>query len=83
MKHGAYRPQSSAGLKASLGGDGKITAWRTDYVQFADAESETVFPYDVPAVARHHYKYISHQVDAYWRSVNSTQHGFYNESFMD
>ncbi|MGL4313861.1 MAG: molybdopterin cofactor-binding domain-containing protein [Sphingomonas sp.] len=83
VKHGAYRPQSSAGVKASLGGDGKITAWRTDYVQFADAESETVFPYDVPAVARHHYKYISHQVDAYWRSVNSTQHGFYNESFMD
>lgn len=83
VKHGAYRPQSSAQLKAKIGGDGRITAWQTDYVQFADAESETVFPYQLPNVARRHYKYISNQVDAYWRSVNSTQHGFYNESFID
>lgn len=83
VKQGAYRPQSSGQLQAALGKDGKISAWQTDYVQFADAESETVFPYLVPATARHHYKYISNQVDAYWRSVNSTQHGFYNESFMD
>lgn len=83
VKQGAYRPQSSAKLQAALGSDGKIAAWQTDYAQFTDAESETVFPYDVPATARHHYKYISNQVDAYWRSVNSTQHGFYNESFID
>jgi isoquinoline 1-oxidoreductase beta subunit len=83
VKHGAYRPQSSAGLRALVGSDGKLGAYQNDYVQFADAESETVFPYEVPAVARRHYKYISNQVDAYWRSVNSTQHGFYNESFMD
>ena len=83
VKQGAYRPQSSAHLKAALGADGKITAWQTDYAQFADAEAETVFPYTVPATARRHHKYISNQVDAYWRSVNSTQHGFYNESFID
>ncbi len=83
VKQGAYRPQSSAHVKATLGADGKISAWRTDYAHFADAESETVFPYTVPATARNHYKYISNQVDAYWRSVNSTQHGFWNESFMD
>jgi isoquinoline 1-oxidoreductase beta subunit len=83
VKQGAYRPQSLGQLKAALGADGKITGWQTDYAQFADAESETVFPYLVPATARRHYKYISNQVDAYWRSVNSTQHGFYNESFVD
>ncbi|WP_353227222.1 molybdopterin cofactor-binding domain-containing protein [Novosphingobium sp.] len=83
VKQGAYRPQSSARLKAALGADGKIAAWQTDYAQFADAETETVFPYTVPATARHHHQYISNQVDAYWRSVNSTQHGFYNESFVD
>ncbi len=83
VQQGAYRPQSSAKLKAALGKDGKIAAWRTDYAQFADAESETVFPYVIPAVSRNHYEYRSNQTDAFWRSVNSTQHGFYNESFMD
>lgn len=83
VKQGAYRPQSSAHLKAALGADGKITAWQTDYAQYVDAESEVVFPYTIPATARRHHKYISNQVDAYWRSVNSTQHGFWNESFMD
>jgi len=83
VKQGAYRPQSLGQIKAAIGRDGKIAAWQTDYAQFADAEAEVVFPYVVPAVARRHYKYISNQVDAYWRSVNSTQHGFYNESFID
>ena len=83
VKQGAYRPQSSARLTAALGLDGKITAWQTDYAQLANAEGEVVFPYVLPAVARRHYKYTSNQVDAYWRSVNSTQHGFYNESFID
>ena len=83
FKQGAYRPQSLGQLRAALGSDGKITGWQIDYAQFADAESEIVFPYRVPAMARRHYKYISNQVDAYWRSVNCTQHGFYNESFMD
>jgi len=83
VRHGAYRPQSSARLRAALGTDGRISAWQTDYVQFADAEDECVFPYEIPAAQRQHFKYISNQVDAYWRSVNSTQHGFYNESFID
>jgi isoquinoline 1-oxidoreductase beta subunit len=83
VKQGAYRPQSSAHLKAALGADGEIGGWQTDYAQFTDAESETVFPYTIPATARRHHKYISNQVDAYWRSVNSTQHGFWNESFID
>jgi len=83
VKQGAYRPQCAAHLKAALGADGKIKAWQTDYAQFTDAEAEALFIYNVPATARHHHKYISNQVDAYWRSVNNTQHGFWNESFID
>jgi len=83
VKQGAYRPQSMGRLQGALGHDGRISGWQSDYAQLADAESETVFPYVVPATARRHYKYISNQVDAFWRSVNSTQHGFYNESFID
>ena len=83
LKQGAYRPQTSARLQAALGADGKIAAWQSDYAQWPNADGEVKFPYVVPAMARRHYKYISNQVDAYWRSVNSSQHGFYNESFMD
>ncbi len=83
VRHGTYRPQSSAELKATLGKDGKIAAWRTDYVQSGDAEAETSFIYAIPAASRRHFAYQSNQDDGPWRSVNSTQMGFYNESFID
>jgi isoquinoline 1-oxidoreductase subunit beta len=83
VAQGAYRPQSSALLKGSVGADGKISAWQNDYAQPESAEVETSFIYDLPAVARRHYEHASNQNPGAWRSVNSTQQGFYNESFMD
>jgi isoquinoline 1-oxidoreductase subunit beta len=83
VAQGAYRPQSSAMLKAAVGKDGKIAAYQNDYAQPESAESETVFIYDLPAVTRRHYAHVSNQTPGAWRSVNSTQQGFYNESFMD
>ena len=82
VRHGTYRPQSSAALKASLK-DGKITGWRTDYVQSGNAEGEVPFIYAIPATSRRHFAYQSNQIDGPWRSVNATQIGFYTESFMD
>jgi isoquinoline 1-oxidoreductase beta subunit len=82
VRHGTYRPQSSAALKASLK-DGAITGWRTDYVQSGNAEGEVPFIYAIPATSRRHFAYQSNQIDGPWRSVNSTQIGFYTESFMD
>ena len=83
VTHGTYRPQSSGYLKAALGKDKMIAAWRNDYVQSDDAEQETHFSYQIPATSRRHFKYQSNQNDGPWRSVNSTQQGFYNESFID
>ncbi|MFL0672710.1 MAG: molybdopterin cofactor-binding domain-containing protein [Erythrobacter sp.] len=83
VRHGTYRPQSSARLTAALDGKGMIAAWRSDYVQSDDAEAEANFIYQVPATSRRHFQYQSHQIDGPWRSVNSTQIGFYNETFMD
>ena len=82
VRHGTYRPQSSAALKASLK-DGAITAMRMDYAQSGNAEGEVPFIYDIPATSRRHFAYQSNQVDGPWRSVNATQIGFYTESFMD
>ncbi len=83
VAQGAYRPQSSAMLKGAIGKDGKIAAYQNDYAQPESAESETTFIYDLPAVARRHYAHVSNQTTGAWRSVNSTQQGFYNESFID
>ena len=83
VRQGAYRPQCSAALKAALGSDGKIVAWQCDYAQVADAGGEAKLPYDIPNVALNHFMYQTNQTDGFWRSVNSTQHGFYTETFMD
>jgi len=83
VAQGAYRPQSSGVLTASLTDQKRIAAYRNDYAQPESAESETVFPYSLPAVSRRHFAHVSNQTTGAWRSVNSTQQGFYNESFMD
>ncbi|AOL94468.1 xanthine dehydrogenase family protein molybdopterin-binding subunit [Porphyrobacter sp. LM 6] len=82
VRHGTYRPQSSSKLSASLK-DGKISAMRIDYAQSGNAEGEVPFIYAIPATSRRHFAYQSNQIDGPWRSVNSTQLGFYTESFMD
>ncbi len=83
VKHGTYRPQASAHLKAALDKDGRIAGWITDYAQSEDATRETRFVYEVPAFALRHYEFATNQHDGAWRSVNSNQNGFYTESFMD
>ncbi len=83
VKHGAYRPQVSARLQAAVGGDGKIAAWTSDYAQPADARGEALVPYTVAQVDVRHHKHQSNLVDGYWRSVNASQHGFFNETFID
>jgi isoquinoline 1-oxidoreductase beta subunit len=83
IAQGAYRPQSAALLKAAVNKNGRIAAYTNDYAQTESAEAETTFIYNLPVVARRHYEHPSNQNTGAWRSVNSTQQGFYNESFMD
>lgn len=83
IAQGAYRPQSAAVLKANVNANKRIAAFQNDYAQTESAEAETTFIYDLPVVARRHYEHPSNQITGAWRSVNSTQQGFYNESFMD
>ena len=83
VRQGAYRPQVSARLQASLDKDGKIAAWASDYAQMDDAGAEAKVPYAIPKVEARHHEYISNQVNAYWRAVNASQHGFFNECFVD
>lgn len=83
IAQGAYRPQSAALLKANVTAEKRIAAFSNDYAQTESAEAETTFIYNLPVVARRNYEHKSNQITGAWRSVNSTQQGFYNESFMD
>jgi isoquinoline 1-oxidoreductase beta subunit len=82
VKHGAYRPQVAARLQG-VTGKKRMAAWASDYAQNDDAAAEGTVPYDIPNFEARHHAYISNQVNAYWRSVNASQHGFFNESFVD
>jgi isoquinoline 1-oxidoreductase subunit beta len=83
VRQGAYRPQVSIRLQAGLDKDGKIAAWSSDYAQMDNAGAEANVPYGIAKVEARHHEYISNQVNAYWRSVNASQHGFFNECFVD
>jgi isoquinoline 1-oxidoreductase beta subunit len=83
VRHGAYRAQCTAQMRAALGTDGKLTAWRSDYAQPVKAGGEAAVRYTIPAVSYRHFEYTTNQVDGFWRSVNHSQHGFFSECFMD
>jgi isoquinoline 1-oxidoreductase subunit beta len=83
ITQGAYRPQVSAWLQASLGADGKISRWHKHYVQQNDAGEEAAIPYQVPDSKTEHSEYTHNQVMGFWRSVDASQHGFFNECFID
>ncbi len=80
---GTYRPQSATTIRAALGTDGKITAWHAAFAQASGFDVGGSFPYDIPSLKRKHAKHTNHIITGSWRSVEASQHGFYNESFMD
>jgi isoquinoline 1-oxidoreductase subunit beta len=83
VKQGAYRPLVSAHVIATLGANGKIASWTNNYAQPSDAGAEAELFYTIPEIKVKHHKVETHQVDAFWRSVNASQHGFFTESAMD
>ena len=86
MQNDFYRPAIVSRMRG-LVEDGKISAMDHAYVfSFAgmpDSEKPYAFQYDVPNkhIARHPYE--SPIPIGAWRSVDFTQMGFFNESFMD
>jgi isoquinoline 1-oxidoreductase beta subunit len=83
VAQGTYRPQSATTIRAALGADGKITAWHAAFAQASGFDVGGSFLYDVPSLERTHAKHDAHILTGSWRSVEASQHGFYNESFMD
>jgi isoquinoline 1-oxidoreductase subunit beta len=81
---GAYRPQVSTRIEAALAPDHKPVAWSQVYVEGAPSQ---VTAFELPyAIANQSIRSVRHSVpirQGSWRSVNSSQHGFWTESFID
>ncbi|MBV8122108.1 MAG: xanthine dehydrogenase family protein molybdopterin-binding subunit, partial [Alphaproteobacteria bacterium] len=82
---GAYRPQLSTHIRAALGRDGKPLAWSQIYIEGAPSRVTDAIelPYAIPNQSIRSVKSPVPVRQGSWRSVNSSQHGFWTESFID
>ncbi|MCW5515407.1 xanthine dehydrogenase family protein molybdopterin-binding subunit [Muriicola sp. Z0-33] len=78
-----YREANISRFKAALGENGKITAWNNQFLFKHDPEEAPHIPYDIGNQFIHYANSETHVPWGWWRSVDSSMHGFFTESFMD
>lgn len=83
IRHDYYRPCVTSRFRGSLSTDGTPLAWVNDYTTVDDANSEAHILYEVPHQAYGAVKVESLVPTGAWRSVESSWHGFFVESFID
>lgn len=83
VKHDYYRPNVTCRLRATLDTHGLPTAWVSYYTTDDEANDEAHILYAVPNQAYGAAKVLTHVPTGPWRSVESSWHGFFIESFVD
>ncbi len=83
VRQGTYRPQTAVRFKGALGANGKIAAWRSAFAQSMTFEAGAPLLYDLPDAENTYAEHKSHVIVGSWRSVEASQHGFFNESYID
>lgn len=83
IRHDYYRPAVTSRFRGSLSADGTPLAWVNDYTTIDDANAEAQIVYKVPHQAYRAVKVASPVPTGSWRSVESSWHGFFVESFID
>lgn len=83
VHQGTYRPQSTSAMKAALGSDGRVTAWKSSYAQAAGFEAGMALLYPIEGAELNHAEHATHILTGAWRSVEASQHGFFHECFID
>lgn len=78
-----YREANISRFKAALNDTGNITAWNNQFVFKHDPPEAPHIPYGVDHQFIHYAESTTHVPWGYWRSVDSSMHGFFTESFMD
>lgn len=81
---GWYRPLVSTRLAAALDADGMPSAWSQVFIEGRPGRSITYpIPYEIPQQLFEEVARPNHVRRGPLRSVNSTQHGFWRECFID
>lgn len=83
VRHDYYRPNVTSRFKATLNGDGTPAAWLNEYTTDSDSSAEAHIVYEVPNQAYGAVKVVTSVPVGPWRSVESSWHGFFIESFVD
>lgn len=83
MQHDYYRPNVTSRFRAVLGSNGWPTAWVNQYTTDDEANEEAHIFYAVPNQFYGIVELPAPVPTGPWRSVESSWHGFFVESFVD
>jgi isoquinoline 1-oxidoreductase beta subunit len=83
LRHDYYRPNVTSRFRAILSEDGTPGVWVNEYTTDGDSNAEAHIVYEVPNQAYGAVKVVTHVPVGPWRSVESSWHGFFIESFID
>jgi isoquinoline 1-oxidoreductase beta subunit len=83
MQHDYYRPNVMSHFRAALDAKGMPVAWTNDYTTEGGADEQAHIDYGIPNQEIRYVKMTTHVPTGYWRSVESSWHGFFIESFVD
>jgi isoquinoline 1-oxidoreductase beta subunit len=83
LRHDYYRPNVTSRFKATLNEDGTPAAWVNEYTTDDGSSAEAHILYDVANQAYGAVKVVTPVPVGPWRSVESSWHGFFIESFVD
>ena len=83
LRHDYYRPNVTSRFKATLNPDGRPAVWVNEYTTDNDSSAAAHIVYEVPNQAYGAVKVATPVPVGPWRSVESSWHGFFIESFID
>ena len=83
LRHDYYRPNVTSRFQAALTKEGTPVAWVNEYTTDGDSNAEAHIVYEVPHQAYGAVKVATPIPVGPWRSVESSWHGFFIESFID
>jgi len=83
LRHDYYRPNVTSRFKATRSADGTPSAWVNEYTTDNGSNAEAHIVYEVPNQAYGAVKVVTPVPVGPWRSVESSWHGFFVESFID
>jgi isoquinoline 1-oxidoreductase subunit beta len=83
VQHEYYRPNVTSRFRATVNAEGAPVMWVNDYTTDDSAADEAHIIYAVPNQTYRAAKVTTHVPVGSWRSVESSWHGFFIESFID